>query len=313
MVETRTITTNKENEVEAKYYGELQFQTTEEGGQRVRVTADDFGFSSIQWLIDEIKKARENGEDRIILLAGEVRSGKSALGAHLATRLGLSKPSEVRYSGKGYLEQLQQAEKGDVAWLDEGGRGMYYKNWMKKENKLINQMFQQIGAKNLVSIICLPHKNLLDKELRHLRVHYWGQVTFQGYRRGFVKWRMSGKRKRRKGEIKVPRHHKEWKIGTYWEPLFRMRFPDFKEHNGFEWSEYEDNKMDRIKEFGSEAMEEMSENEKVSKRKLESERKKAKVKTLLEETDLTQAEIGSKVGLSRGRVANIKQEMKTND
>lgn len=309
MVERRIIKTNKDNEINVKYHGEERFQTAKENGRRVTITADEYGFNAINWLIDEIERARENGEDRIILLAGEVRAGKSALGAHLASRLGMKDESDVRYSGKGYLKQLQEADEGDVAWLDEGGRGMYYKNWMKKENKLINQMFQQIGAKNLVSIICLPHKNLLDKELRHMRVHYWGQVKFQGYRRGFVKWRISGKRKRQRGESKVPRHPNEWNIEAYWEPLFKMRFPTFKEHNGFKWSKYEENKMDRIDEFGDEALEEMGENEKISKKKLESERKKTKVKTLLEETDLTQQEIGDKVGLSRSRVANIKQEM----
>lgn len=309
LVREKTLTTNKNNEITVSHYGEERFQSTQENGRQVQITANDYGFNSLKWIIDEVERARENGEDRIILLGGEVRTGKSNLGAHLAARLGLSDISSVCYSGKGYLKQITEADEGDVCWLDEGGRGMYYKNWMKKENKLINQMFQQIGAKNLVSIICLPHKNLLDKELRQMRVHYWGQVKFEGYDRGFVKWRIAGKRHRQKGEIKVPRHHHEWEIKVYWEPLFKMRFPKFREHNNFSWEEYEQNKMDKIDEFGEEALEDMEGDEKISPSKLESEKKKARVEALLRNTDLTQAEIGQRVDLSRSRVADISLDM----
>lgn len=303
MVDKVKINTNKDRGVRVKYYGEERFQTVSENGEKLQVTADDYGFEAINWLIDEIERARENGEDRIIILAGEVRSGKSNLGCHIAARLGLSDVSNIRYDGKEYLRQLQKAEPGDVVWLDEGGRGMYYKNWMKKENKLINQMFQQIGAKNLVSIICLPHKNLLDKELRHMRVHYWGQVKFQGYDRGFVKWRMSGKKKRRLNEVKVPRHHNEWKINVYWEPLFKMRFPKFREMNGLSWEDYERNKMKRLNEFGNEALDDSGEDVKETVKK-----NRQFVKNLKEKDGKTVDEIAKVAPYSKSHIYRILRE-----
>jgi len=266
MTETYEITTNKDRKIEPKFYDKVKFQTQyKENGERKEIQAKDLGFEAIKWIIDEIKRAQENKEDRVILLGGEVRVGKSALAAHLAARLGLEDYENICYEPDNYLRLLHESKKGKVSWLDEGGRGMYYKNAMTKENKLTNQTFQQIGAKNLVSIICLPHKNILDKELRQMRVHYWGQVKFSGYDRGFVKWRIAGKRKRRENEMKVPRHENEWKIRTYWEPLFKMRYPKFHEYNGFTWEDYEKQKMKKLNEFTEEALAELDEKDKKSR------------------------------------------------
>lgn len=259
MVEERRLHTNADRDINVKYYGETRFQTTKEGGKSLTITADDYGFNSINWIIDEIKKARNNGEDRVILLAGEVRSGKSDLAAHIATRLGLTDTEQIRYEPDKYLKTLHELEEGGVAWLDEGGRGMYYKNAMTKENKLINQTFQQIGAKNLVSIICLPHREILDKELRKLRIHYWGQVKFSGYNRGFVKWRIAGKKHRKIKERKIPRHENEWRLSVYWEPLFRMRYPKFREHNGLSRAAYKKQKMKKLNEFTEDALRDIEE------------------------------------------------------
>lgn len=309
MTETRTITSTTGKKIKAKYYGEKKYQTeVSNGDKRIDVKAPDLGFSAVEWLIEEIKRARKNGEDRIIILAGEVRSGKSHLGLHLASKLGLTDLDNVRYDSKTYLQLLNNSEEGDVVFLDEGGRGLYYKDAMTKGNKLINQTFQQIGAKHLVSIICLPHKNILDKELLNSRVHYWGQVRFSGYERGFVDWRLSGKKRRRMDEKKIPRHNNEWSISAYWEPLFTMRFPQFSGCEAFSEDEYERRKMQRLNEFTEDALAEMEDRETYSANDVENEKKKAKVEALID-TDLTQQEIGDKVGLSRSRVADIKAEI----
>jgi len=70
------------------------------------------------------------------------------------------------------------------------------------------------------------------------RIGYWGHVVSRGYRRGWVEWATPNKNK--------------WYIDVGWEGLFAMRFPEFKENNGFKWDEYEKLKREALDEFFSE-------------------------------------------------------------
>lgn len=238
--------TPKERKIEVTQYNQKRFQGGADGTQEY---APEYDFSALQYILDEIEKAREENWDRTILLTGEEGCGKSTLGGHIASRLGLSDEERVAYTPHDFLEELSRADKGSVVWLDEGARGLYSRDAMTKANKKLTKAFTQIRIKELVSIICLPHKDLLDKNMRDRRIHYWGDVRSRGYRRGFCKWRIAGKRKRKPGEMKIPKHQNEWNISVYWEPLFLMLFPKLVEHNGFNWEKYEEVKKDALEDY----------------------------------------------------------------
>lgn len=249
MTENRILTSVKGNKIRAQWYGNIRFQSNE----TEIIEAPEYSFDSIQLIIDEIKKAQDNNFDRVILLTGGERDGKSTLAAHLATRLGNIKPRNVAFTAVGFLKGLNEAEDFGVTWMDEGARGMYSRDAMTKFNKQLTKAFTQIGIKKLVSVICLPHRELLDLHLRERRVHYWGSVVTKGYQRGYVKWRIAGKPNRRADEQRIPKHGNEWSINTYWEPLFVMRFPVFRENNGFKWEEYETWKRENLGGFFEES------------------------------------------------------------
>lgn len=240
-----TLETVKGREIEPRYYGTKSFQNSAQGP----VYAEEYGFESLQYILDEIEEARRNNWDRTILLTGDEGGGKSTLAAWIATELGLTDEEEVCYAPKQYLKTIRNANQQDVTWLDEGVRGLYSRDAMSKVNKQLTKAFTQIRVKELVSIICLPHKKLLDSNMRERRIHYWGDVRSRGYKRGYVKWRIAGKPGRKASEKKIPKHQNEWDISVYWEPLFLMRFPKLRENNGFSWSEYERVKKKALDEF----------------------------------------------------------------
>lgn len=249
MVDTVRLKTVQENKIQVQQYGTKSFQHSSKGP----IYVPEYGFEALQYILDEIEKARRKNWDRTILLTGEEGCGKSTLGGWIASELGLASEEDVCYDPKDFLRTLKDANKGDVVWLDEGARGLYSRDAMTKVNKQLTKAFTQIRVKELVSIICLPHKELLDKNMRNRRIHYWGDVRSREYKRGFVKWRISGKPDRNLRENRIPKHNNEWQISVYWEPLFVMRFPKLKKNNGFDWDRYEEVKKKALDEFLDEA------------------------------------------------------------
>jgi len=231
-------------------YNFIKFQSLSRGEQ---VWAPEYSFEALEYIIDEIKEAQKHGFDRIIVITGREGDGKSALAAHIATRLGFTDPHEIAFSAKQFLKKLNEAEDLNTVWLDEGGRGLYSRDAMKAWNRDLAKAFMQIRIKRLTSIICIPHMKLLDVHMRNRRVDYWGSVFRIGYKRGFVKWRISGVI-RRNTKDRVPGHESEWEVQTYWEPLFAMRFPKFRENNGFSWKEYEKVKREVLSSYLVEAV-----------------------------------------------------------
>lgn len=236
-------------EIPVMCYGTMRFQSNE----NEIINAPEYSFEALQWIVDEIKTAQEHSFDRVVLLTGGERDGKSTCAAHLVTNVGSIRPRNVAFTSSDYLKALNKAADFDPAWMDEGARGMYSRDAMTKFNKQLTKAFTQIGIKKLVSVICLPHRELLDLHLRERRVHYWGSVVTKGYQRGYVKWRIAGKPNRRADEQRIPKHGNEWSINTYWEPLFVMRFPVFRENNGFKWEEYETWKRENLGGFFEES------------------------------------------------------------
>lgn len=244
MVKTVKIQTPRDRKIEVKKYRDVKFQSVRVGNDSVPVYAPEYGFNFLDYMLDEIKEAVKKDFDRNILITGPEGGGKSALAAWLATELGMSDEKNACQRPQDYIESVRDADYGGVTWLDEGTQGLYNRDAMKGINKKLNKAFALFRMKNLTNLICIPHKNILDSGIRNRRVHYWGSVEPQGYSRGFVKWHVAGKKSRLfNHDSKKPRKpilYNRWKIGCFWEPLAYMRFPKFRENNGFDWDTYEE-------------------------------------------------------------------------
>jgi len=197
------------------------------------IVGREVGFEALDYIIDNIKDGQKHGFDKIILLTGEERSGKSTVAAHIATRLGFTDPAEVAFDGRTFWNKLEEARDYQVVWYDEAARGLYRRDWMDKFQRRLTKSFTQIGIKKLTSIICLPHRKILDS-LMERRVSFWGHVVTKGSKRGWVEWM-------------IPKKNKFEPV-VYWKPLFVMRFPKFREADGFSWQEYEKLKRQALQE-----------------------------------------------------------------
>lgn len=221
MVEEVVFKTARGRKITVKCYGS-KWKFASVNGKPIM--GREYSFGMLEYILDEIKEAQKHEFDRTILLTGGEREGKSTLAAHIATRLGFTDPREVSFSSKAFYDRLWKAEDCSVQWYDEGARGLYSRDWMDRFQRRLSKAFTQIGIKKLVCILCLPHRMLLDYHIRERRISYWGHVVTDKYRRGYVKWR-------------IPKKN-EWHVDAYWEPLFVMHFPKFRENNGFNWDEY---------------------------------------------------------------------------
>lgn len=193
------------------------------GGRAQIRTICEYDMGMLDYICDEIKRAQRLDDDRVILITGDEGSGKSTLAAHLFTKLGGNSLDHVAFSGEELKRILLNSEDGNVIWYDEGARGMYRREWMTKFQRYLVKAFTLIRVKRLVSIICLPHKGLLDAPMER-RISYWGHVVRKGYERGWVEWM-------------VPKRTK-WNLEVFWLGYFVNRFPKFYEANGFKWEEY---------------------------------------------------------------------------
>jgi len=107
----------------------------------------ELGFDALDMIIDDIRAAQKHGMDKVILLTGEEGLGKSTLAAHIATRLGISSPHEVSFSGTAFWERLKAAEDYSTVWYDEAARGMYRRDWMEKFQKQLVKALTRIRIK----------------------------------------------------------------------------------------------------------------------------------------------------------------------
>jgi len=98
-----------------------------------------------------------------------------------------------------------------------------------EERELIKSVMV-FGMKELKIILVLPHMSLLDYQLRNRRLAWWLSVYTRGVKeRGFARLRKA--------------QESEWRIETWWDPRFTLKYPKFREGM---WFEYEKRKAEFI-------------------------------------------------------------------
>lgn len=247
-----------------------------------------YSFAALDWLADEIVDAVRHEWDRVIMITGDERIGKTTLGLQLALklakRLGRNfNAANICFTGEQLLEAMGRAEDGDIILLDEAGAAMLaIEHWQDVQRQLV-KCFQVIGKKHLIFILALPHRMLLNKQIRERRVHYWFHCVTWGKRRGYARLR----------EARTT----EWKVAAWWDGLFTILFPKFR---GDLWEAYEQKKDDELQKLlrvrGS------------LERKYKLHAYRA-VQQLSLDDRFTQDNVGEILGWSRGHVRNILREI----
>lgn len=207
-------------------------------------------FDALEWLEAQIENKTRANWDQVILITGEERVGKSTLASHLARRLSPDlEPGDIAWNGYQFLKRSKESSKGSVVWLDEAGASLFHQEWWNKVQRKIVKAFQIFGKKELRVILVLPHRSLLNKQLRNRRIHWWLHCYTQGNKRGFARLRKPSK--------------SEWNPDAFWKGQFTLTFPKVK---GDWWDEYEDNKDEFIQK--SLAEEGLNQHEKKNKKRL---------------------------------------------
>jgi len=140
-------------------------------------------------------KLKKKDEDRVYLIDGMERLGKSVFGFQQAKYLDPTfNIDRICFTPDEFLNQIKTAPDGSVVFFDEAFRGFSSKSALSRINKSLVQAMMEIGQRNLIIFIVLPTFFLLEMYMATIRSH----VLFHIYKtkRGKRAWRLYTKREK---------------------------------------------------------------------------------------------------------------------
>jgi hypothetical protein len=221
-------------QAELTFYQLQTIRTKTVGDLFINQKCPDYSEGYVDYIAGELRYRRSKGYDTVMLITGEVRTGKSTLAQKLALKL---KPDLGIEQTVFKIEDLDNAIKnshdGDVIVLDEC-IDLHSKEWWDSfQIKLIKKL-EIMGILHLTLILVLPHRLTLNKDLRDERVKYWIDVKSErgSLRRGFATVREC-----------VPN---EWYKDPFWDTLATFHFTEL---NGEYWDVYSKKKLAFVREM----------------------------------------------------------------
>tara|TARA_R100001530_G_scaffold50970_1_gene37842 strand:+ start:2282 stop:3196 length:915 start_codon:yes stop_codon:yes gene_type:complete len=108
-------------------------------------------------------KLKKKDEDRVYIVDGRERTGKSVLTLQFAKYIDPTfNVDRVCFSPDEFLKQIREAPAGSCVIFDEAFRGLSSKGSQSKINKKIVQAMMEMGQRNLIVFIVLPTFFLLE-------------------------------------------------------------------------------------------------------------------------------------------------------
>ena len=153
----------------------------------------------VKQLLKGKEKVMRGNQDRLYVIDGRERSGKSTLGRQLAYVLDPTiNLARVVFTADQFEKAIKGANKGQAIIFDEAFRGLSSKSSISKENKRLVQLLMECGQKNLFIFIILPSFFLLEKYVAIFRSHalFTVMMSKANYmRRGYKIFNYETKRK----------------------------------------------------------------------------------------------------------------------
>lgn len=197
---------------------------------------------AFEYLAFRAKRRVRRKFDNRIVIAGPVRTGKTTIAVTWAKHIDPDFPvRNVAFRLADYRKLLSSLPPADpskdsfpTAVLDESGVDLYAKDWATVWVKNMAKVFQVVGKKRLTSIMNLPHRNMLAKDMRD-QMRFWvNTIDDEEELRGYAEVRES--------------KSNPW-ASPYWNPLFGLVFDELSDKW---WAEYESAKDDFIDDYISE-------------------------------------------------------------
>jgi hypothetical protein len=184
----------------------------------------------IQRVRDRIKK----DFDVVWLTTGDERAGKSVFSFQIARavdpsfgigenfdKTGIGTLERVGMNGQEFIDIVRNVPNGKAVVFDEALRGMSSVDWGNAINKLLKQLFAEIGQKNLFVQVNLPSLFYIEKYMALHRVSSVNRVIEKNEVRGMY---LYYDRRRKKLAYIYGRDKMSW-VGV--NPKFRGRFTNY--------------------------------------------------------------------------------------
>lgn len=141
------------------------------------------------WLHDSLERSKKNlkrDDDRVILIDGAERAGKSVLAMQIAKKVDPTfNLSRVCFNADEFVSAVSDAEKYHAVIFDEAFRGLSSRSSLSQLNRVVISKMMEMGQKNLFIIIVLPTFFMLDKYVAIFRSSSLFHVYKKGSDRGF--------------------------------------------------------------------------------------------------------------------------------
>lgn len=255
-----------------------------------------YSYPALGHFVHTINHAIKKKWDRLILVSGPERTGKSALAIQLAMQLnpGFSLDN-VCFEMADFNAKLEKAKPGEVVILDEGGASLFNQEWFQEVQKNLIKKLMVVGKRQVIVIICIPHKDNLNAKLVNNRFDYWCSVYAEGkdMERGFCEIREAKKNR--------------WALETYWAPFLSLKYPPVDKEF---WEAYEEKKDAFIQKVMADSYHPDGENDGESMREGKTKRSRdVLIKFILDKEYLNQTQMSKMIGLSQNQISGIYKKM----
>ncbi len=121
------------------------------------------------WLasnLDAIIKLQQQDHDTLLIVDGQVGSGKSVLAMQICKYLDPKfSTAQICFNGKEFRQLVMNSEKGRAILFDEAMSGLHSRSAISSENRQIVEMLAEVRQKNLFLVLCLPSFFDLDRNV----------------------------------------------------------------------------------------------------------------------------------------------------
>lgn len=134
-------------------------------------------------VIEEMKYNVSQDRDNVILITGDVRTGKSNLGYWICKTFDDGFDMEQGYTlefetllNRVYTACKTGEDIGRTFWLDEATNVANRYDWMKSDVKDFNKLLEMMGSRHWMLCMIIPQKSRLNESVFNDRVNLWFQV-----------------------------------------------------------------------------------------------------------------------------------------